>query len=69
MSHSDPPASPYPFDAAAYVDQMSAFLQLPIPPELRENVIENIQQIWQIAQPVMTMSLPDDLEAGPVFEP
>lgn len=58
-----------PFDPAAYVDQMSAFLRLPIPPELRDGVIENVERVWQIAQPVIEFPLPDDLEAAPIFEP
>ncbi|HEY9736395.1 MAG TPA: DUF4089 domain-containing protein [Trichocoleus sp.] len=63
------PEKTYPFDSAAYVDQMSAFLRLPIPPELRDGVIENLERIWDIAQPVVEFPLPDDLEAAPIFEP
>lgn len=59
----------YPFDSAAYVDQMAAFLRLPIPPELRQGVIENLERIWDMAQPVVEFPLPDDLEAAPTFEP
>lgn len=57
------------FNTEAYVDQTAAFLRLPIPPELRDGVIENVERIWQIAQPVIEFPLPDDLEAAPTFEP
>lgn len=58
-----------PLDTAAYVEQMSAFLGLPIPPELQAGVIDNLDLIWEIAQPVLEFPLADDLESAPTFEP
>ncbi|HEY9881310.1 MAG TPA: DUF4089 domain-containing protein [Leptolyngbyaceae cyanobacterium] len=63
------PHQAFPFDSEAYVDQMSAFIRLPIPAELRAGVIENVERIWKVAQPVIEFHLPDDLEAAPTFEP
>lgn len=63
------PTPEIPFDPGDYVDTLSAVLDLPIPAELRPGVIDNIERIWVIAQPVLDFPLPDDLEVAPTFEP
>jgi Protein of unknown function (DUF4089) len=54
---------------AEFVDLMAAVVQLPIPPEDREGVIENFVRIAAIAQGVNEFPIPDDIEAAPVFRP
>ena len=57
------------FDAEGYVDQMAALLVLPLPPDAKPGVVENVAQIHQIAQQVLDFPLANDLEAGPTFQP
>lgn len=56
-------------DPAAYVDQMAIALALPIAPEYRLGVIDNVARIATIAQLVLEFPLPDEIVAAPVFEP
>lgn len=53
----------------AYVKQMAALVGLSIPPECLEGVVDNMMRTSAIARLVMEFPLPDDLEAGPTFEP
>lgn len=52
-----------------YVKQMAALVGLPIPAECLEGVVDNMMRTSAIARLVMEFPLPDDLEAGPTFEP
>ncbi|MBD1806270.1 DUF4089 domain-containing protein [Microcoleus sp. FACHB-SPT15] len=54
---------------AAYIEQMSEILDLPINPEYRPDVIKNFASICAIATLVTDFPLPEDIEAAPVFEP
>jgi len=54
---------------AAYVEQMSALIDLPIPPECREGVIANVMRTKAIAQLVLDFPVPDDVEIAPTFDP
>lgn len=57
------------FDANAYLDQMIAIHNLPIAPEWRPGVIENIERARQIATAFLSFPLPDDVEPAPVYKP
>ncbi len=57
------------FDAAIYVEQTAALLDLSIPPTLREGVVINFEHIKDIAQPVIAFSLPETIESAATFEP
>jgi hypothetical protein len=57
------------FDPAAYVDQMSIALELPIAPDYRCGVIDNVVRIATIAQLVLEFPLSDDVVAASVFQP
>ncbi|MBD1910865.1 MULTISPECIES: DUF4089 domain-containing protein [unclassified Leptolyngbya] len=52
-----------------YVEQVAALIGLPISPECLEGVVDNMMRTSAIARLVMEFPLPDDLEAGPTFEP
>jgi hypothetical protein len=58
-----------PLDIADYVDRMAELIDLPIDPESRPGVVDNITRIAAIAQLVNEFPLPDNIEAAPVFEP
>ncbi|MEO1510306.1 MAG: DUF4089 domain-containing protein [Cyanobacteria bacterium J06633_23] len=57
------------FDATAYVQQSAQLLNLSIPPDHMDSMVENFERIQAIAQPVLDFPLPDNLEAAPRFEP
>lgn len=57
------------FDVGEYVDRMAEFIDLPIDPEYRLGVVDNITRIAAIAQLVNDFPLPDTIEAAPIFEP
>lgn len=52
-----------------FVEMMSETIALPIPAAYRENVVANFERIQTIAQQVLEFSLPEEIEAAPVFEP
>ena len=54
---------------AEYVDQMALLLDLQIDPEYRLEVVDNFARIMAQAQLVNEFSLPDEIEAAPLFEP
>ncbi|MEQ9484235.1 DUF4089 domain-containing protein [Coleofasciculus sp. F4-SAH-05] len=56
-------------DFGEYVDRMAELMDLPINPEYRPGVVDNITRIAAIAQLVNEFPLPDTIEAAPVFEP
>ena len=56
-------------DVALYVDQMAHMINLPIPSEYREGVIENYARIQPIAQLMLEFPLPADTDIAPTFQP
>lgn len=56
-------------DLEVYVDQAASLIELPLRPEHRPGVVENFERIAQIAQLVTAFPLPEDVEAGPTFQP
>jgi Protein of unknown function (DUF4089) len=54
---------------AEYVDQMALLINLPLAPEHRPGVIENMERIIAIVPLVTEFALPEDIEPAPVFEP
>lgn len=56
-------------DCRAYVEETAKLLGLNLPPEYREGVVENFNQLSSIAQKVMEFPLPPDTEIAPVFKP
>ncbi len=56
-------------DVAQYVDQMAHMINLPLPPEYRESVIENYARIQPIAQLMLEFPLPADTDIAPYFQP
>ncbi len=56
-------------DWSIYVDQAAQGIGLPLAPEHCPGVIDNFTRIAAIAQLVMEVSLPPDLEAAPTFQP
>mgnify|MGYP002785065826 FL=1 len=56
-------------DPTEYVDQMSLLINLPLDPEHRPGVIENMERILAVAKLVTEFPLPEEIEAAPVFEP
>ena len=57
------------FDRERYVQHTAALLQLPIPPDQFNGVVENFARIQTIAAPVLAFSLANDIEAAPTFKP
>ena len=56
-------------DLDAYVTATAAALGLPIAPESRALVTENVARLMAAAALVMDLPLPEDVEAAPVFRP
>ncbi|MEO1209219.1 MAG: DUF4089 domain-containing protein [Cyanobacteria bacterium J06638_20] len=54
---------------ATYVDQMAVLIDLPIPPDCREEVIANVMRTKAIAQLFLDFPVPDDVEIAPTFDP
>lgn len=54
---------------AAYVDQMAQLLDLPLPEDIRPQVVRHFAQIQAIAQPVLDFELSDQIEPAPIFRP
>lgn len=57
------------FEPQVYVRQMAQLLGLSLNQETEPGVIANITQLQTVAQKVLDFPLPDNLEAGPTFEP
>ena len=53
----------------SYVDLTAALIGLPIPPQYRNGVQQNIERAAAIARPLMEMTLNDAIEAAPAFTP
>jgi Protein of unknown function (DUF4089) len=56
-------------DPAQLVDLMATMLQIPLDPAHRPGVIANFVRNAEVAQLVMEFSLPETIEAAPIFEP
>lgn len=54
---------------AAYVDRAAAIVGLPIAPEHRSEVIEQLGRLLAVAALFMELPLPEGIEPGPVFRP
>ncbi|MBD2778850.1 DUF4089 domain-containing protein [Iningainema tapete] len=57
------------FDVGEYVELMALLLNLQLRNSDRDGVVANFQRIMAIAQVVNQFSLPEEIEASPVFEP
>jgi hypothetical protein len=53
----------------AYADQVAVALRLPLSPEHRPGVAQNLQRAAAIAAPLLAADLPSTAEVAPVFEP
>lgn len=69
MSDSSAKISPHSADYHAYVEQTACLLELNLPDEYRDNVVDNFTQLSAIAQQVMEFPLPSHTEIAPVFKP
>ncbi len=58
-----------PVETAEFVNQMAAAIGLPLQPEHRQGVIDNLDRIMAIAPLVTEFPLPEDIEIAPIFEP
>jgi hypothetical protein len=56
-------------ETAAYADSAAALIGLPLAPEHRPGVIENLTRIRELTGALREFPLPADIEAAPVFEP
>lgn len=56
-------------DLRVYMEQMALLLELPIPPQYRAGVLENLENIAAIAHLVTEFTLPDEIEPAPTFNP
>jgi len=56
-------------EVKVYIEQMAKLLNLPIPQECEQGVIDNFIRMQAIAALVTEFPLPDDIEAAPVFQP
>ncbi|MEB3882309.1 DUF4089 domain-containing protein [Lyngbya sp. CCY1209] len=52
-----------------YVDRAAELIDLPLDPEHRPGVIENMEKIAEIAKLVTEFPLPDTIEPAPIFDP
>jgi len=56
-------------EVKVYVEQMAKLLNLPIPEECEQGVIDNFLRMQAIAALVTEFPLPDDIETAPIFQP
>jgi len=52
-----------------YVDRVARVLDVPVAPEHRPGVVQNLQRASALATPLMEFSFPDTAEIAPVFSP
>jgi hypothetical protein len=52
-----------------FVDSAAALLALTLDPEHRPGVVASFARLQATAAPLMAFSLPEDLDAAPVFAP
>lgn len=58
-----------PLDREIWLEQMAHLIELPIPTEYRDGVLENLERIQTIAQLVLEFPLPEEIQLAPTFEP
>ncbi|MDY7013376.1 MAG: DUF4089 domain-containing protein [Cyanobacteriota bacterium] len=58
-----------PLELETYVEQLSQLLDLPLAPESKLKVIENLATLARIAQLFTEYPLPDNIEFPSKFEP
>lgn len=58
-----------PFDVEAVIDAVAPLVQLPIAPEYRPGVKQNLKTAAKMAALVEQVKLPDDAEPLPVYRP
>ena len=56
-------------DLVQYAEQAAQLLDLPIVPDYLPGVVANLESIAAIAELVSELTLPEEIEAVPVFEP
>ena len=56
-------------DFEAYLDAAATLIGLPIDPEYRNGVVENLARIAQMAALVEAFPVPEEVEPAPVFRP
>lgn len=56
-------------DLPQFVERMSQLIDLPISPDAKPAVVENLKKIAELATFVMEFSLPESIEIAPKFEP
>ena len=55
------------YDFEAYMDAAAMLIGLPIAPEQRQGVVQNLERIAQMAALVEAFPLPDEIEPSPMF--
>lgn len=55
-------------EVKVYIEQTAKLLDLPIPKECEQGVIDNFIRMQAIAALVTEFPLPDDIETAPVFQ-
>jgi hypothetical protein len=56
-------------EVKVYIEQTAKLLDLPIPQECEQGVMDNFVRMQAIAALVTEFPLPDDIETAPVFQP
>jgi hypothetical protein len=56
-------------EVKVYIEQMAKLLDLPIPAECEQGVIDNFIRMQAIAALVTEFPLPDEMETAPIFQP
>ena len=56
-------------EVKVYVEQMAKLLDLSIPEECEQGVIDNFIRMQAIAALVTEFPLPDEIETAPIFQP
>ncbi|MCW6036122.1 DUF4089 domain-containing protein [Spirulina subsalsa FACHB-351] len=58
-----------PINLREYVQQVSSLMNLTIAPEYWPGIIQNLEQMAELAPLVTEFPLPEEIESVPVFEP
>jgi Protein of unknown function (DUF3225)/Protein of unknown function (DUF4089) len=53
----------------SYVDHAAAYVGMPIPPEFRAGVMQNLERSASIVAPLLAFAMEEQIEAAPVFVP
>jgi hypothetical protein len=56
-------------EVKVYIEQMARLLDLPIPEECEQGVIDNFIRMQAIAALVTEFPLSDEMETAPIFQP